>query len=111
MTAIFAFLAKPAGRWIAAGVAALLLLWGVHHQGYASGRADCQAAARKVEIRQIEAGTAAVRHAETQATAGAIKDKSNQEIIRYVVKTVAAQPDAGAECVSAAVADSLRNLQ
>jgi hypothetical protein len=108
------FFSKPPGSWIALALAALLALWAVHHHGYASGKAECEAAhyaAATAEIaRQNAVGTAVVARAETRAATDAAKDKQNQETVRYVVKTVYAQPDAADVCITADIADRLRDL-
>lgn len=111
---VLAWMVKPPGLYVGLMLAALIGLWGVHHHGYASGRGECEtahkvAAAREI-ARQNAAGAAEVAKAETRALADRAKDISNQESIRYVVKTVAARTDANDECMSAAVADRLRGL-
>ena len=108
------FFAKPPGSWIGAALIALTLLWGAHHAGYEAGRAACETthkAAVAVETqRQERAVTAATAASEARTAADIAKDQSNREIIRYVVKTVYARPDAGTECIPAAAADRLREL-
>jgi len=108
------FFVRPPGNWIGAALIVLALLWGARHMGYEAGTASCEAAhkiAAEIEMqRQERAVTAAVAASEGRTAADAAKDQSNQETIRYVVKTVYAQPDAGAECIPAAVADRLRGL-
>lgn len=109
-----AFFARPPGSWIGAALIALALLWGARHAGYEAGRTACEtahkAAVAALVQREERASAAAVAASETRTAADTVKDKSNQETIRYVVKTVYAQPDAGAECIPAAVADRLREL-
>jgi hypothetical protein len=112
---IVSFFSKSPGKWISAALIALALLWGIYHTGYKAGGTACEASHKSafiVEVqRQERAGTAAVAASETLAASDTAKDKSNQEIIRYVVKTVYAQPDAGAECIPAAIADRLRGIE
>lgn len=107
-------LAKAWGVYVIAALAALLALWAVHHHGYSTGRAACeaarQAAAAAEIVRQTAAGASAMQRAETAAVAGQAKDKSNQGKIRHAVKIADTQPDAAAECIPAAVADGLRDL-
>ena len=106
-----AFFAQPPGSWIGAALIALALLWGVHHAGYEAGEAACSAKQQIAVQRQERAATAAVAASEARTAADVKTDTQNQETIRYVVKTVYARPDAGVECIPAAVADRLRSLQ
>jgi hypothetical protein len=112
---LLTWIAKPPGSYIALALAALIGLWAVHHHGYAAGYADCTAernAIATIEIRRQETvGAAVVTRAEVEAAADTAKDRRNRETIRYVVKTIAARPDADAECIPAAVADGMRNLE
>jgi methylthioribose-1-phosphate isomerase len=102
------------GIYIVAALAVALAVWGSGELGYRRGSAICEAGhkvAAAIEMqRQERAGAVAVAASEATTTSDAAKDKSNQEAIRYVVKTVYARPDAGVECVPAVVADRLRSL-
>ncbi len=111
---VIAFFTTPAGRYIGLVLIASALLFGVRHAGYEAGEAACEAshkAAVAAEVqRQERAATAVVAASEARTAADTAKDKTNQETIRYVVKTVYTRPDAGIECVPAAIADRLRSL-
>ncbi len=111
---LFGWAVKPPGVYLTAALAVALAIWASGELGYRRGETDCEAAhkaAVAVEVqRQERAATAAVAASEARTAADTKIDTKNQETIRYVVKTVYAQPDAGAECIPAAVADRLRNL-
>lgn len=114
-TRLLKWFVKPPGSYVALGAAAALALWGFGQHEFSAGRAACetahQAAAAKAATAQDRHNAAVVAASETRTVAAAKIVTRNQEIVRYVVKTVYARPDAGAECVPAAVADQLRDLQ
>jgi hypothetical protein len=106
---------KPPGLYVVIALAAALALWWFGQHEFSSGKTACETAhqvAITAEVqRQERAATAAVAASEARTADDTAKDQSNREIIRYVVKTVYARPDAGVECIPAAVADRLRSLQ
>jgi hypothetical protein len=108
------FFSKPPGSYIGAAVLALILLWGVHHHGYGAGQTDCESAhAAKVEQavrRRRQAAVAVVARSDVLTRQDAKTDRKAKEVIRYVAIQAKAQPDAGAECIPAALADRVRGL-
>jgi hypothetical protein len=112
---LFGWAVKPPGIYLTAALAVALAIWASGQLGYHRGDDACETAhkvAMAAEVqRQERAATAAVAASEARTAADVKTDTQNQEAIRYVVKTVYARPDAGVECIPAAVADRLRSLQ
>lgn len=105
----------PLGRVVAAALAALLALWLAYHAGVHAGQAACEAAHRLAADqsvrRQIVAASGAVQRAETAAVTAVAADNRNKGVVRDVAIRAAALPGGSDVCVSADVADRLRDLE
>ena len=108
---ILAFVTRPPGSWLAGALAALLMLWGIHHHGYVQGAAACETAQARHRAEQKAQGDAARRRAERQAQQDSAKNEKANETIRYVTLRAKALPDGSVVCIPADVADRLRGIE
>ena len=88
MGALFAILTGPVGRWVAAALAVVALLFAVHHHGFSRGVAHEKAA----EAARLDRARKDV--ARREATAAAVTDKARADLgrqtarIEYVTRTL-----------------------
>jgi hypothetical protein len=106
---------KPPGLYVVIALAAILALWWFGHREYRAGQATCEAAhaatAAKIVAAQERRNTAAVAASESRTTADTKIEYRNKEIIRYVTRQATTLPDGGDTCLSADLADRVRDLQ
>ncbi len=111
---IVAWVSEPPGSWIALLLAALLALWGIHHHGYATGRAECEAAHKAIAAGEVHRQQVAVTGVQTRSQARTNQDattnQTGQEIVHYVTIHAAGAPDAHDACLDAATADRVRSI-
>lgn len=102
---------NPPACYVCVGCLFLLALWGAHTIGFHAGMtAQKQAGgARRAQIEK-SARTVAAR-AEAASVANIRLVYRNQEVVRYVTRKAAVLPDGGTICISADLADRLRELE
>lgn len=122
IAALWGFVSRPPGLYVALVALALLTIWGSGERGYrlgtAQGKADCEAAHTAAtaaeQARQLQAGTGAVDASERRTNLAHGQDSSNQEIVTDVKIRAQNLPPAPGICppgVPSILADRLRSLQ
>jgi hypothetical protein len=122
LAALWAFVTKPPGSYIALVMLIGLAWWWSgeigHNRGEKQGRADCEAAhtaaATKEVTRQEKAVTAAVVASEKRTTRSAVLNTANREIVADAKARAEDLPPPPPECpaaVPADIADRLRGLR
>jgi len=122
IAAVFAFVTKPPGSYIALVALILLAWWWSGERGFnrgdATGYERCQAehraAAARERARQVKVGVVVTRASENRTTQSAIINQSNREIVSDVKARAEALPPPPAHCpvaVPADLADRLRKLE
>ncbi len=113
-SAVWSFVSRPPGTYIALALAALLAVWIYGRHEYDRGQADCQAAhaqaVQKLAQVQTKQIAVAVADSDKATTAHATEDATNKEKVRTIYLHDKALPDAPAVCVTADDADRLRAL-
>lgn len=106
---------QPPGLYVVLALAAALALWLAYHRGYSAGQCACQAAqkvaAEAAQARRITANTGITAAADRRTADAEQIVYKNQEVIRYVTREAAMLPDGGATCLSADLADRVRDIR
>lgn len=115
VSGLLTFCSKPPGSWIAAAVALALGLWWFGQHEFNRGVLKCEAAhaeaAAQERARVISAISAVNNRSILRTTVSEKKNTDNQKRVAHVKEQAAAMPGASDVCVSADVADGVRDIQ
>jgi hypothetical protein len=114
LSAAVSFFSKPPGSYVGLVLAAIFALLIAHSTGYSAGQAASEAAhVAKVEQeaqRQRTVAAAVVARSEDRTNQNIAADQKAQEEVRHVKNEAQAQPAADTVCISASLADRVRDI-